>query len=432
MPLFHIHTFLALSIVLGFWLVIGQGEMRRQIGTLLAAAFIPATLIVWMITDHFQAKSILDWAPGWVESDPAFAVSAIQFWFVKIPAKVGFWVWNFGLTLPALIALVGLVFWGFRKKTLENNAEKSGITALLSTLGLILTFALFAFVADDSAALQKLSPGTKLIFLVLFAISIGLTIITLQPVRNFISGPFAFVLPAAGIFLFAIFVKTAPWGWDNTKLIVWAYFICLPFLWDLIARWPWPVQIATCLVLFTSGFVSLVAGMSGCAGFDIEDRTEVAAVGNAVHSLPITDRFAAFPTFNHPLLLNGRKLVLGYGGHLWTQGFDYAQVEQQLKALMLGTPDWRERARALHTRYIFWGREEKNAYGASKQPWVGTAAVVANGPWGKIYDVEGRLQRSANSCCGWDRQSRLQLKVGQQFRMRFAQLFRTIENQLSR
>ena len=48
---------------------------------------------------------------------------------------------------------------------------------------------------------------------------------------------FAFVIPAAGIFLFALFVKTAPWGWDNTKLIIWAYFICLPFLWsELIAK----------------------------------------------------------------------------------------------------------------------------------------------------------------------------------------------------
>jgi hypothetical protein len=81
-------------------------------------------------------------------------------------------------------------------------------------------------------------------------------------------------------------------------------------------------------------------------------------------------------------------MVLGYPGHLWTQGFDYAPVEQQLKALMLGGPDWRDRARTLRARYIFWGREEKGAYSASKQPWREAAAVVAKGPWGTIYDVE--------------------------------------------
>ena len=80
--------------------------------------------------------------------------------------------------------------------------------------------------------------------------------------------------------------------------------------------------------------------------------------------------------------------MLGYPGHLWTQGFDYAPVEQQLKALMLGAPDWRERARALHTRYIYWGPEEERAYAGSTQPWRGQNAVVATGFWGTIYDLE--------------------------------------------
>ena len=204
------------------------------------------------------------------------------------------------------------------------------------------------------------------------------------------SPAFAFVIPAAAIFLFALFVKTAPWGWDNTKLIIWAYFISLPFLWhELIVKWPWPVRAGVCFVLFASGFVSLLGGLAvGRPGFDIADRTELEAVASAVRKIPIKERFAAFPTYNHPLLMNGRKVVLGYPGHLWTQGFDYAPTEQQLQALMRGAPDWRERARALHARYLFWGREEKNAYGSSSQPWRDKAAVVATGFWGTIYDLE--------------------------------------------
>ena len=316
MPLFHVHTFLALSFVLAFWLLIGTWEMRKHVAVLLAAAFLPATWIVWMITDHFQAKSILAWAPGWLQSDPGFSTSALSFWLV-----------NFGFTLPAMIALVGVIGW----RTWKNWAAGA---------------------------------------------------------REF-SGAFAFVIPAAGIFLFAIFVKTAPWGWDNTKLIIWAYFIPLPFLWREIAQWQWPVRAGVCILLFTSGFVSLLGGLAGSAGFDLADRTELEAVATVVRKLPIKDRFAAFPTYNHPLLLNGRKVVLGYPGHLWTQGFDqYGTIEQQLKTLMLGAPDWRERAKTLHTRYIFWGREENGAYPSSGQPWRGKAAVVATGFWGTIYDLE--------------------------------------------
>jgi hypothetical protein len=353
MPFFHVHTFLALSIVLAFWLLIGTWEMRKQIAILLAAAVAPATWIVWMITDRFQAKSILAWAPGWLQSDPGFAVPALQFWFVKIPSALGFWIYNFGPMLPAMIALFAVVCW----RTWKNSAFAQRAQGAEEGVG----------GADAGEASTPRSGEDSFKF----------------------SSAFAFVIPAAGIFLLAVFVKTAPWGWDNTKLLIWAYFICLPFLWsELIAKWHWPLRAIACVLLFASGFVSLLGGLAGSAGFDLADRTELEAVATVVHKLPIKDRFAAFPTYNHPLLMNGRKVVLGYPGHLWTQGFDYGPIEQQLKGLMLGAPDWRERARALHTRYIFWGREEKRAYAASSQPWRGKAAIVAKGFWGTIYDLD--------------------------------------------
>ena len=357
MPLFHVHTFLALSAVLAFWLVIGTWEMRKQIAILLTAAFLPATAIVWMITDHFQAKSILAWAPGWLQSDPGFAVPSLDFWFVKIPSKLGFWIYNFGLMLPLMIALVGVIGWRMWKslKAPANAGNPAPDSEPAPTQE-----------ASTSASEKRvLDPATL--------------------------RAFAFVAPAAGIFLFALFVKTAPWGWDNTKLIIWAYFICLPFLWrELIAKLLIPERIGVCFLLFASGFVCLISGLKvGSPGFDIADRTEINAVATVLRDIPIKERFAAFPTFNHPLLLDGRKVVLGYPGHLWTQGFgDYGKVEQQLQALMLGAPDWRERARALHARYIFWGREENRAYASSSQPWREKAAVVASGFWGTIYDLE--------------------------------------------
>jgi hypothetical protein len=200
--------------------------------------------------------------------------------------------------------------------------------------------------------------------------------------------------PAALLFLFACFVKTAPWEWDNIKLIIWAYLIMLPFLWsDLIARLPMPVRVASCMVLFASGAISLFGGLvTNKAGFGLADRAEVDAVGMAVRKLPVQARFAAHPTYNHPLLLQGRKLVLGYLGHVWTQGFDYSSSLDQLKNVMQGGPGWREQARALHARYIFWGNEEKANYPTSTRPWEREAQLIATGPWGAIYDLEPGTQ----------------------------------------
>ena len=107
----------------------------------------------------------------------------------------------------------------------------------------------------------------------------------------------------------------------------------------------------------------------------------------ALQKLPVEARFAAFPTYNHPLLLNGRKVIAGYPGHLWTQGFDYAKVNDQLNALMNGAPDWQQIARRLKARYLFWGREERANYGTSTRPWEKPMQPIATGMWGSIYDL---------------------------------------------
>src|SRR5262249_18560628 len=112
MPLFHLHTFLALTIVLivglfferptelkfignllrnlalgrdradaeglsdvgrpishpRIWPDIFRGApIRRHAAAMLIAAFIPATFFVWLTTDQFRAASVLKWHPGWAQ-----------------------------------------------------------------------------------------------------------------------------------------------------------------------------------------------------------------------------------------------------------------------------------------------------------------------------------------------------------------------------
>jgi hypothetical protein len=194
---------------------------------------------------------------------------------------------------------------------------------------------------------------------------------------------------AMSIFVVAFFIKFAPWGWDNLKILIWAYFLVLPLLWtSLITEWSLPMRVVVCLALFTSGFVSLFGGLSA-GGFGFIDRAELDGTGNAVAKLPIEARFATYPTYNHPVLLQGRKVALGYLGHLWTQGFDdYGKANELLTQLMQGSDNWRKLAHDLQIHYIFWGREEKMNYGASKRPWEQTAALVSSGNWGAIYDLD--------------------------------------------
>jgi hypothetical protein len=324
MPLFHVHTFLALSAVLVCLFLCGDTPMRRHIAILIAGAFVPATFFVWSVSDNFHAASMLEWNPGWVMHDPEFGRSTIfQFWFA-----------NFGIFIPLALCLLAVCWWRLWKSGIRWN--------------------------------EKLPEKI------------------------------AFLLPAAAIFLSGLLFKFAPWDWDNLKLMIWAYFLVLPFLWsDLIARWPLEARVAVCIALFASGFVSLFGGLAaGRTGFGFANRAELDEVGAAIQNVPVEARFATYPLYNHPLLLQGRKVVLGYPGHLWTQGFDYVGTENQLRQLMEGAGNWRETARGLHARYLFWGREEKTNYPTSARPWEKTARLVASGDWGAIYDLERPPQPS--------------------------------------
>ncbi len=326
MPLFHLHTFIALSTALGFWFLISNATVRKQLLLLVGCALLPATFFVWLITDHFQASSVLAWKIGWVQQgEPSneFAKPFFEFWFV-----------NFGIALPLALLLLG-----FSVRSFWKSNPKSALR-----------------VPTD----------------------------------------LAFIIPAAAIFILACLVKFAPWEWDNTKIMIWSYFMILPFLWkDLVARWPEAVRAGICVALFGSGFISLAGGLAA-RGYDFATRSEIDGVAVALQKFPIDARFAAFPTYNHPLLLNGRKVVAGYPGHLWTQGFDYSKISDELNALMNGTTNWRQIARQLKARYLFWGREERTNYGASTRPWEKTMRPAATGTWGTIYDLE-QTDASTNS-----------------------------------
>jgi hypothetical protein len=329
LPLFHAHTFLALSIVLAVLFLFGNGRRRLDIARLLALAFVPAAFIAWLITDHFHAGSVLEFHPGWVQTDGEFAHplahSLANNPFVHF---LEFWIVNFGFWIPIVLALIGWLLW---------RAFGKGV-----------------------------QQGIK------------------------VSDSMVFVIAAIVLFLLSVFVKMAPWGWDNIKILVWAYFIILPFLWsELLSRWPLALRAVIYVLLFGSGFVTLFGGLTiGRPGFGIADRAELDAVGMVVKRLPAEARYAAYPTYNHPLLLQGRKVVLGYPGHLWTQGFDFSPYNDKLTTLMLGAANWKETARFFQARYLFWGRQEKTNYAASKRPWEQEAKLVATGDWGAIYDLE--------------------------------------------
>lgn len=302
MPLFHLHTFIFLSLLLGSWLCIGPE--RKRVISLIACSFVPATALIFWITGGFQSRSVIHLQPGWMQGNGNF---------------FRFWLENFGV-LPLLVIALCLHLvrrWREHRRAL------------------------------------------------------------------------AFVLPSAAIFILTSFVMFAPWAWDNTKIMIWPYFVVLPFLWDqFLAKCNVWLRCGCCFALYFSGIVSLLGGIDGShTGCEIASRSELDGIATAVRQTPTTAIFAAFPTYNHPLLLLGRKVVAGYPGHLMSHGIGYKNQIDQLESVLNGGGGWLRTARALHVRYIFWGNREKKAYPESLQSWKKCAAKIAEGAWGEIYDL---------------------------------------------
>ncbi len=307
LPLFHLHTFIAMSVFLWLWFVVGIERKRLMIYVGMAAPV--AAGLVWLVTGKFSAGSGLTWAVSW------FASEGSSPWLA---------LWeNFGLWL---ILVPSLAIWLLGRCLLGKATAR-----------------------EKEAA--------------------------------------AFVVPGVVLLVAMLFFKLQPWAWDNTKLMLWGWLAAVPFVWNLWLRPLHPAaSVPLLMVLFASGFISLFGGLqSDRQGYAVASPYELSAAQHLRRHLKAEAPVAGAPDYNHPLLLSGQAMVLGYDGHLWSHGIDYRERWDHLDALMRGDAAWRAHADALGVRYLFWGTKEAERYPQSTQPWVGRATVVEGNEAGTLY-----------------------------------------------
>lgn len=110
MPLFHLHTFLFLSGMLGWWLLFGSRDIRRHVLRVLLLALAPAAMLTWLVTDGFHGAAAIRWAPGWLQGES------------KMPAVI-FWIANFGAFLPLAAAVCIRITWP-RREAVETGEAR--------------------------------------------------------------------------------------------------------------------------------------------------------------------------------------------------------------------------------------------------------------------------------------------------------------------
>ncbi len=197
-----------------------------------------------------------------------------------------------------------------------------------------------------------------------------------------------FVAPAVLCFVFTCFVVVSPWEWDNTKLMVWCYIAVLPFLREWLAeKFSAFERTLITLLLFFSGFISMLgAHTTGRISWELIQRPEIYAVQKMLEKIPPEERIATVPNFDHPVLLLGRSSSLGYASHLWSHGVSHHSQMADVDLLMNGEEGWKDAAKRLGVRYLYWGLREIDEFENSKRPW--RSNPVASSKWGNIYKLD--------------------------------------------
>jgi hypothetical protein len=155
------------------------------------------------------------------------------------------------------------------------------------------------------------------------------------------------------VFLICCFVSFAPWEWDNTKLFLWAWLACTPFLWEMLEGWPSVLRTTACIVLFFSGAVSLVGGLDGRHGYKLINRSDLAEASAALHQVPAEARIVIEPEFNNPVILLGRPVFCGYEGHLWSHGLNYRKQWDALQLVLKKGTGWKDALGTLEADCMF-------------------------------------------------------------------------------
>src|SRR5258708_6214600 len=89
-----------------------------------------------------------------------------------------------------------------------------------------------------------------------------------------------------------------------------------------LSRWHPLIRLPVLFLLFFSGIVSLVGGLLPDEenGYSIGNQTEWTQVDDALKGFSPEAVFAVYPTYNHPALVAGHRVVLGFPGHILSDG----------------------------------------------------------------------------------------------------------------
>jgi hypothetical protein len=182
-----------------------------------------------------------------------------------------------------------------------------------------------------------------------------------------------FLLPFSLCFVVPNVLKMAPWIWDNIKVLFYWWLASAPLVALLLARlWKQgPVKRVIAVLLF--GCVT-AAGAWDVAGivlrttnYQIFDADGIAFAESIKQGTAPRALVMHAPVHNHPVFLTGRRSLMGYPGHIWTHGLEFAERESEIRRVYGGAPDAGAILRKYGVAYAVLSRLERNTMNVNEE-----------------------------------------------------------------
>lgn len=356
LPLAHAHSFL---VVFGMGICIALTFARtREAWRAWGMYFFWAVLIglpqiLWIMSNsRMKTSGFIGWQPGWDRGRQG----PMRFTLKDISERCRFWLYNTGVLIPLwLIAFMERAPAAPPPLPVETRPKKGKRqrNATRRQPEIVDTFT-----AEDEHMLLRFCA------------------------------PFALCFVVPNLF------KLAPWVWDNIKVMIYWHISVVAMVGLLLARqWRerWPeapapprgrgsaerlgapaprmgglsvrlLAMALFVMLTLAGTLDVWRVLSGQQQDQIMDNAAVAYAAKVREVTPPNALILHAPVANHPLMLTGRRHLLGYAGHVWSQGFDPSGRDLDIRAVYTGAPNAAEVLKRYHVDYISLGPQERGTY----------------------------------------------------------------------
>lgn len=229
----------------------------------------------------------------------------------------------------------------------------------------------------------------------LFLIPAGIAGIILLYRQNQTAG--RLLLASMILFIFANFVVTQPWNFDNSKYLLY-WLIFMTYACATTTAWLWHHRAKAFALV-------LLIGLTASGTYDVARRVNKktqwfpitasgdAAMVNEIQTIiPPKSQILTYGWMMSPMVfLSGRPMVFGDGSWIWSHGLEYQKRLQTVESIYSGDASALAHLTTLKVDYIVLSPHERQHLPNLNLDWLSQFPIVYNANQITIYDTTRRL-----------------------------------------